>query len=111
MDFTYDDEQQALREAVRGLLGAAYADHETRRRTVADEPGFDSADEVRRAYVAPLLARAATIHERITLDAPTATRPSQAPGWLTDRLPPRRKQAVGDDRAAAVARTGEEGGR
>ena len=43
MDFTYDDEQQALREAVRGLLKAAYADHETRRRTAAEEPGFDRA--------------------------------------------------------------------
>ncbi|PKH43587.1 hypothetical protein SAMN05192575_10450 [Nocardioides alpinus] len=43
MDFTYDDEQQALREAVRGLLATAYADHEARRRTVADEPGFDRA--------------------------------------------------------------------
>lgn len=41
MDFTYDDEQQALREAVRGLLATTYADFETRRRTVADEPGFD----------------------------------------------------------------------
>ncbi|GAA1448035.1 acyl-CoA dehydrogenase family protein [Mycobacterium cookii] len=43
MDFTYDDEQQALREAVRGLLATAYADHDARRRTVADEPGFDRA--------------------------------------------------------------------
>ena len=41
MDFTYDDEQQALRDAVRGLLATAYADHEARRRTVADDPGFD----------------------------------------------------------------------
>jgi len=41
MDFEYDDEQQALREAVRGLLGKAYGDFENRRRTVADEPGFD----------------------------------------------------------------------
>jgi alkylation response protein AidB-like acyl-CoA dehydrogenase len=41
MDFTYDDEQQALREAVRGLVGKSYADFENRRRTVADEPGFD----------------------------------------------------------------------
>jgi len=41
MDFTYDDEQQALREAVRGLVGKAYADFETRRTTVADDPGFD----------------------------------------------------------------------
>src|SRR3954449_10092844 len=40
MDFTYDDEQQALREAVRGLVGRAYSDFENRRRTVADEPGF-----------------------------------------------------------------------
>ena len=40
MDFTYDEEQQALREAVRGLVGKAYADFENRRRTVADEPGF-----------------------------------------------------------------------
>lgn len=43
MDFTYDDEQQALREAVRGLLATAYADHDARRRTVAEEPGFDRA--------------------------------------------------------------------
>ena len=41
MDFTYDDEQQALREAVRGLVGKSYADFENRRCTVADEPGFD----------------------------------------------------------------------
>ncbi|CAM3795962.1 acyl-CoA dehydrogenase family protein [Nocardioides zeicaulis] len=41
MDFTYDDEQQALRESVRGLLATAYADHDARRRTVADDPGFD----------------------------------------------------------------------
>ncbi|MGZ4446254.1 MAG: acyl-CoA dehydrogenase family protein [Nocardioides sp.] len=41
MDFTYDEEQQALREAVRGLVGKTYADYETRRRTVAEDPGFD----------------------------------------------------------------------
>jgi alkylation response protein AidB-like acyl-CoA dehydrogenase len=40
MDFTYDDEQQALGEAVRGLLARPYADFEGRRRTVAEEPGF-----------------------------------------------------------------------
>ncbi|HEY0949499.1 acyl-CoA dehydrogenase family protein [Nocardioides sp.] len=40
MDFTYDDEQQALREAVRGLVGKAYGDFENRRRTVAEDPGF-----------------------------------------------------------------------
>ncbi|WP_028637502.1 acyl-CoA dehydrogenase family protein [Nocardioides sp. URHA0032] len=40
MDFTYDEEQQALREAVRGLVGKAYSDFENRRRTVAEEPGF-----------------------------------------------------------------------
>ncbi|GFH34841.1 HipA family kinase [Streptomyces pacificus] len=53
---------------------------------LVDEPGFDSADAVRRAYVAALLPRAVTIHERITLDAPSRPRPSQAPGWLTGRL-------------------------
>ena len=41
MDFTYDEEQQALREAVRGLVGRSYADFENRRRAVADEPGND----------------------------------------------------------------------
>jgi hypothetical protein len=40
VDFTYDEEQQALREAVRGLVAKAYADFESRRRTVADDPGF-----------------------------------------------------------------------
>ncbi|GAA4376308.1 acyl-CoA dehydrogenase family protein [Nocardioides caricicola] len=40
MDFTYDDEQQALREAVRGLVGKAYSDYENRRRTVGEDPGF-----------------------------------------------------------------------
>jgi alkylation response protein AidB-like acyl-CoA dehydrogenase len=41
MDFTYDEEQQALREAVRGLVGKAYGDYENRRRAVQDDPGFD----------------------------------------------------------------------
>jgi alkylation response protein AidB-like acyl-CoA dehydrogenase len=41
MDFTYDEEQLALRDAVRALVGRSYSDFETRRRTVADEPGFD----------------------------------------------------------------------
>jgi alkylation response protein AidB-like acyl-CoA dehydrogenase len=41
MDFTYDEEQQALREAVRGLLTKTYGDFENRRRTVAEDPGFD----------------------------------------------------------------------
>ncbi|MDZ5662925.1 acyl-CoA dehydrogenase [Nocardioides sp. S-58] len=43
MDFTYDDEQLALRDAVRGLLATAYTDHEARRRAVAEDPGFDRA--------------------------------------------------------------------
>jgi alkylation response protein AidB-like acyl-CoA dehydrogenase len=41
MDFTYDDEQNALREAVRGLVGKAYSDYEQRRQTCAEDPGFD----------------------------------------------------------------------
>jgi alkylation response protein AidB-like acyl-CoA dehydrogenase len=41
VDFTYDDEQNALREAVSGLLSRAYGDSETRRRITAADPGFD----------------------------------------------------------------------
>jgi hypothetical protein len=41
MDFTYDEEQLALRDAVRGLVTKAYGDFEQRRRTVAEDPGFD----------------------------------------------------------------------
>ena len=41
MDFTYEEEQEALREAVRGLLGTAYGDVARRRRTTSEEPGFD----------------------------------------------------------------------
>ncbi len=41
MDFGYDDEQQALRDAVRGLVGKTYADHEHRRQTTKEAPGFD----------------------------------------------------------------------
>ncbi|KAA0940722.1 HipA family kinase [Streptomyces apricus] len=36
-----------------------------------DEPGFDSPDELRRAYARPLLARAATVHERIRIQEGT----------------------------------------
>ena len=41
MDFLYDDEQNALREAVKGLVGKAYGDYESRRQAVSDDPGFD----------------------------------------------------------------------
>ncbi|WP_148573869.1 acyl-CoA dehydrogenase family protein [Nocardioides caldifontis] len=40
MDFTYDDEQVALRDAVRGLVRKAYGDFEERRRTTREDPGF-----------------------------------------------------------------------
>ncbi|MBF4162945.1 acyl-CoA dehydrogenase family protein [Nocardioides acrostichi] len=40
MDFTYDDEQESLRDAVRGLLGKAYSDFEQRRQTTKEDPGF-----------------------------------------------------------------------
>ena len=43
MDFTYDDEQKALREAVRGLASKAYSEFENRRKAVATDPGFDEA--------------------------------------------------------------------
>ncbi|MEO6020642.1 MAG: acyl-CoA dehydrogenase family protein [Knoellia sp.] len=41
MDFTYDDEQIALRDSVRSLVGKAYADFGQRREIVATEPGYD----------------------------------------------------------------------
>ncbi|TYP90344.1 acyl-CoA dehydrogenase family protein [Blastococcus xanthinilyticus] len=41
MDFTFDSEQNDLREAVRGLLERAYPDSETRRKVAANDPGFD----------------------------------------------------------------------
>jgi alkylation response protein AidB-like acyl-CoA dehydrogenase len=41
VDFTYDSEQNDLREAVRGLLGRAYSDSEQRRAVVKADPGFD----------------------------------------------------------------------
>jgi alkylation response protein AidB-like acyl-CoA dehydrogenase len=41
VDFLYDDEQNALREAVKGLVGKAYGDYESRRQAVNDDPGFD----------------------------------------------------------------------
>jgi alkylation response protein AidB-like acyl-CoA dehydrogenase len=41
MDFTYDDEQDALRDAVRGLIGKTYSDYERRRQTTKEDPGFD----------------------------------------------------------------------
>jgi alkylation response protein AidB-like acyl-CoA dehydrogenase len=40
MDFTFDPEQEALRDAVRGLLGKAYESSEARREVVNDDPGF-----------------------------------------------------------------------
>ncbi|CAA9328013.1 MAG: Acyl-CoA dehydrogenase family protein [uncultured Nocardioidaceae bacterium] len=41
MDFTYDEEQLALQDAVRGLLATSYGDFGRRRRATAEEPGFD----------------------------------------------------------------------
>jgi alkylation response protein AidB-like acyl-CoA dehydrogenase len=40
VDFTYDDEQNALREAVSGLLARAYGGDQ-RRQVTATDPGFD----------------------------------------------------------------------
>ncbi|GGT42078.1 hypothetical protein GCM10014713_39660 [Streptomyces purpureus] len=55
---------------------------------LVDEPGFETTDALRDAYVDALLPRAATIHERITLGPRSERKPSQAPGWLTDHLAP-----------------------
>lgn len=45
------------------------------------EPGFDTPDDVRRAYAELLAARAADVHERITL-APVQRDRQQPPEWL-----------------------------
>ena len=54
MDFTYDDEQEALRDAVRGLVGKTYGDHEHRRQTVNEDPGFDEKQWTRMAEMGVL---------------------------------------------------------
>jgi len=41
MDFTFDAEQIALRDAVRGLLGKSYDSSETRRAVTKQDPGWD----------------------------------------------------------------------
>lgn len=41
MDFNFDNEQNDLREAVRGLLERAYGDAEQRRKVTGTDPGFD----------------------------------------------------------------------
>ncbi len=41
MDFTYDSEQNDLREAVAALLARAYGDSEVRRKVTKNDPGFD----------------------------------------------------------------------
>lgn len=41
MDFQLDSEQEALRDAVRGLLAKAYDTSETRRAVTKNEPGWD----------------------------------------------------------------------
>ncbi|MBD0738819.1 acyl-CoA dehydrogenase family protein [Streptomyces sp. CBMA29] len=41
MDFDHTDEQRALRDAVRGLLGTAYGTIQGRRDATAKEPGYD----------------------------------------------------------------------
>ncbi|MFI9723521.1 HipA family kinase [Streptomyces sp. NPDC052396] len=53
---------------------------------LADEPGFDGPEEVRRAYARTLLSRAATIGNRITLGERSKDKPSQAPEWVRVRL-------------------------
>ncbi|MFI0780984.1 HipA family kinase [Streptomyces sp. NPDC021212] len=49
---------------------------------LADEPGFDSPDAVRRAYVRVLGERAAAVGEMITIGERSGDGPSKAPDWL-----------------------------
>ncbi|MGW1229579.1 HipA family kinase [Streptomyces sp. NPDC001478] len=81
----------------RELLAEAAAD--VPEAWLADEPGFDSTDALREAYVEALLARAATIHERIIMDAPTTDGPSRAPGWISERLAPRHDDRTSEEGA------------
>lgn len=53
---------------------------------LADEPGFDGPDAVRRAYVEVLRDRAATVGDRIAIGERSADTPSQAPEWVRVRL-------------------------
>ncbi|MFD6416270.1 HipA family kinase [Streptomyces sp. NPDC060194] len=76
---------------------------------LAGEPGFADPDALRRAYAAPLLSRAADIHERIVLGERREPRPSQAPGWLTDHLAPW-PHAKRDDDAEPAGDAGEGAG-
>ncbi|MET9499089.1 HipA family kinase [Streptomyces sp. NPDC006552] len=50
---------------------------------LADEPGFESPDAVRRAYVELLAERAATIHDRVELPAGGPAGPAGTTGWVT----------------------------
>ncbi|MFJ9041648.1 HipA family kinase [Streptomyces sp. NPDC102406] len=50
---------------------------------LADEPGFDSPDAVRRAYVEMLAERAETVHERIELPRGGAADAARPTGWVT----------------------------
>ncbi|WP_254878390.1 HipA family kinase [Streptomyces sp. NA04227] len=68
---------------------------------LADEAGFDGPDDVRAAYASVLHARAASVHERITLPAPGTAPPGAGSGWLP---PPERP-------AHAGLAAGEEGAR
>ena len=57
MDFSYDDEQVALRDAVRGLVGKTYADHDHRRSVTADDPGYDQQLWARMAEMEEIVGR------------------------------------------------------
>lgn len=52
---------------------------------LAEEPGFESVDQLRAAYVSVLSRRAVGLHERVRVGTPTVDGPSRAPGWLTGR--------------------------
>ncbi|NGN69358.1 hypothetical protein G5C51_36410 [Streptomyces sp. A7024] len=55
---------------------------------LAGEPGFDTPDELRAAYVRALLART-DIRDRIVLGERSADGPSKVPAWLASELPQR----------------------
>ncbi|MFC7310551.1 HipA family kinase [Streptomyces monticola] len=55
---------------------------------LVDEPGFDSPDALRRAYVEVLHARVQGLAERVTLGPRAERKASNAPGWLTEHATP-----------------------
>jgi hypothetical protein len=69
---------------------------------LTDEPGFDTPDDVRRAYQAVLLERAPRVGALVSLGTPTRGEPQEPPEWLSAWVHGRQRQR--QDPAAGGAR-------